>query len=814
MHMQDKQPGCAVSRRGFLKTAAATGGAAMAASGSGLVALAEPQTESASVERTFVGACRGNCCGGCPLDITVRDGFVVRTTYHELPDPEYNRRVCLKGLSHAQRMYDGNRLRYPLRRVDGTERGAGQWERISWDEAIGEVSTRLSDILAKYGPGSILRAGVGGNFASIQTQMVCNSWFAHELQMCHLSTAVDNVLINASVMAMGASASYSANELNDMANARTIIAWGADIADSYIQAWRWIADAQANGAKLIVIDPIFTTLASKADIYVPVRPASDAALAMAMINVCMEEGLVDVPFVRNSTVGPFLVRADNGMYLRGTDCGLETDGYMVIDADGTVKPLVEAAEPVLEGSVDVEGIACSTAYSLLTERVAPWTPEYAESVCDVPAATIRTVARIYAKQTPGTIFPGYGVDHYTNGQYSLFSIMALAMVTGNLGKKGATCGLVMPLPQNWSDDTFIYGLVDSYMWGAVYNYNLHETMTSGQFQGREVHIKALWAQTGNVIGNGVNRSHIVNDCIPLFEFIVGVDMIMSDTCQYADIVLPAAHWFEVEDVFGAYSPQPYLVIQEKAAEPYCEAKSDLEICQLVADAMGRGKKVQGMVPADFANLLMNCPAGQAQGLTYGRLQKEKVIRLFPKGSIHGEGGVFPTATGRAQFYQETPAVLADCGQELVGYDEARLPVKFQEPAEAWELAENRKIYPFSVIQQHAKWRTHTMFGHIPWLRELDPEPVAKMNPGDCAKKGIADGDYVRVFNGRGEVVLKAVYSAGIRPGVIDIPKGWQKGQFKKGHYQELTSFDFDPLYVNSPFYDIAVDVEKWEGSVE
>ncbi len=817
-----------LTRRGFLKTTAAATGAAALTGGAGLTALAAGKDAGEHVEQVFSGACRGNCCGGCALDLTVRDGHLVHTYFHELPDAEYNKRICLRGLSHAQRIYSKDRLLYPLRRVEGTERGAGEWERISWDEAIDEICAKWKAYREEYGPQSLLAKIDGGNFASVHGG-TNGAMFINAMSAAGVDGAVDNILINASVDALGMGTTWNMNELSDIANAKTVIAWGADVADSYLQAWRFFADMKERGGKLIVIDPIYTTLASKADIYVPIRPASDAALAMAMIKLCMDEGMVDVEFVRNSTVGPFLVKSSDGRYLRGSEAGFEPaslgvdpatgvegfdDKLMVWDEEqGRAVPVDEAARPAIEGAFVVNGVEVTCAYSLLRERVSEWTPERAQEVTDVPADTIREITRIYAKETPSTIFPGYGIDHYTNGEHSMFSVLALAMVTGNLGKPGASCGLVMPLETLWADQVPRY-MGGSMSWGNVLAFDLAEVLKTGQYLGREIVIKSMLISHGNWLSNRVSRTEMLEEIIPNIEFIVAIGLDMTDSTRYADIVLPAAHWFEVNDIFGAYSPQPYLMIQEKAIEPLGECKPDFEIQKLLLKGMGVGEFYWDLSEEDYMRMLLGGAAAQALGLSLERLREEKVIRLFPeKPQIHAKGGVFPTATGRAQFYLEDTRTLFDYGQDWQS-EADHLPVLFEPPAEAWSENPLHGKYPLSVISQHAKWRTHTQWSHVPWLKELDPEPVVKVNPDDAAARGIADGDLVRVFNDRGYVVLRAVYSAGIRPGVVNIPKGWQEDQFVEGHYQTLTTKVTSPVYVNSPFYDVLVEMEKYEGSVE
>ncbi|KTE92413.1 dehydrogenase [Desulfitobacterium hafniense] len=804
------------TRRTFLKGAAAATvvtGVAVAPGKMALQALAETD-ENAEVkseqERIFSGACRGNCCGGCFLNIHVRNGKVVKTSAGELPDPEYNNRICLKGLSHVQRIYHPERLKYPMKRVG--ERGAGQWERISWDEAINTITDKWKDLWSKYDKTAVAVWNSSGNFASINGNGGYGR-FKNLLGATQISGASDMALIGGSRKALGVGPSYNSNEMSDMKNAKCIIVWGCNPSESQLQSWRFIADAIENGAKLIVIDPTFTTSAAKAHKYVPLRPGSDSALALAMMNVVIEEGLTDEPFMKKSTVAPLLVKENDGKFLRQSDItGVAPvekapDPFLVWNSETNAYGLVtEVTDPALRGTYTINGINVTTAYDLLVKRVEAYPPTVAQEICDVPAEVIREITHIYVKNSPSTIFQGYGLDHYVNGHYAHLSVMTLAMITGNLAKPGASAGLVMPLDAFWSNDiTKLKGATPGPTISAL---KLPVVMETGMFGKIPVQIKSLFVADGNPLGNSVDRNLLMGGFVNKLDLIVVADTTMTDTAQYADILLPAAHWFEVNDIFGAYSPQPYLMLQEKAVDPLFECKSDLDIMRLITNKLGIGEAFN-LDDIGFIDLLLQSPAAKAKGITLKKMQKDKVVRVLAKPCIHGEGGVFPTPTGRAQFYMETPTVDIDYGQKW-DIEKERLPY-FEPPAEAWPQNPLFKKYPLTIFQEHSRWRTHTQWGNVPWLRELDPEPTVKINPDDAAARGIENGDIVEVFNDRGHVVLKAVINNGMRSGTVNIPKGWQRGQFIEGHYQELTSRVTNPVVDNSAYFDVLVEVKKYKG---
>jgi len=147
-------------------------------------------------------------------------------------------------------------------------------------------------------------------------------------------------------------------------------------------------------------------------------------------------------------------------------------------------------------------------------------------------------------------------------------------------------------------------------------------------------------------------------------------------------------------------------------------------------------------------------------------------------------------------------------------EKERLP-HFEPPFEAWPVSvggyERNPLaakYPLIYTSERSKFKTHTMWGHNPWLLELISEPIIKLNPGDAADRGVKQGDYVKVYNDRGYVVIKAVLNPGIRPGMVVIPKGWEEGQFKEGHYQNLTSNATHKVCVNNNYFDALCEVVK------
>ncbi|WP_018306524.1 molybdopterin-dependent oxidoreductase [Desulfitobacterium hafniense] len=822
-HDRDKTPGGPKwSRRTFLKSsaaAAAVTGVALANPGQRVLQALEqtnPQAaaQAAQGEEIFNGVCRPNCGNSCRLNVHVRDGRVVKTSMGKMPDPRYNR-ICLRGLSHAQRMYSQNRIKYPMKRVG--ERGEGKWERISWEEAINTIVEKFNGIRKQYGNQAVSFTSCSGSYGILSCPMSGHYVrLKNAMEATSIGSSVDVAFSKGINSVIGGGLWWNSNEPTDYKNARTIIAWGTNPVDAWLHSWHFIADAIENGAKLIVIDPVFTPTAAKADMYVPVRPASDAALILAMMQVIIEENLTDKPFMLAHTVAPFLVRSDNKHFLRRSDltgkavAQGEKDPYIVWDQTANqARPGDEVEMPALEGTFNINGISVTTAFSLLKELAYQYTPEKAEKLTDVSPEVTRTLARLYATNTPSTIIPGFGNDRYTNGNIQGHALGALAAITGNIGKPGASVGMFEPQNPLFPFLNFAeFAYPDGKRSKSVTVLKLREVMETGMYMGKPHPIKALFVHHGNPVNTMANQNDWLNHIIPKLEFIVVADIDMGDTAQYADILLPVAHWFEQEE-YVLTGNNTVMQFNEKAVEPAFEAKTDMDIVRLLAPGLGVGQYFT-QSDEEFMRILLNSDKVRAANITYERLRKEKAIRWMPgsveKPFIWAEGGKFPTPTGRAEFYIENPTPNTNFGQTF-DVDIERLP-NFRPPIEAWPENPLYKKYPLVCLMNRERWRVHSQFHNIPWLRELEPEPIVKINPVDANARGIKNGDTVEVYNDRGHVVLKAVVSDGLRPGVINMSRGFQRNQHIAGSFQELTASHLNPYTVNHAYHDTLVEIRK------
>ena len=781
-----------LTRRNFLKTTGAAFGAAAVATAAvpQLTALAEDyeagQPENQG-EQIFRGVCRPNCFGFCHLNVHVRDGKVVKTSRAEYNESCYTR-ICQRGLSHVHRIYDPERLQYPMRRVEGTDRGAGEWERISWDEALQEIADKIKDVQKQYGEQAMAFLTASGNQAvgitsaySRLSALLNASSIAPCLDMGSyygMAAVAGNYI--SPLMGMGM---WEGNEPTDAKNAKSIVVWGANITDAQIQNWHLIKEAMQGGTKLVVIDPTFTQIASKADKWISVRPGSDTLLKYALMNIVLEKNAQNVDYLRDHTVAPFLVREDTGKFLRRSDTGIEPtatgktnpttgqeimyDPCMVLVAGELKTPEEAATAAEIEGTYDFNGVKCRTAYGILKDEIVKHTPEEVSKQVDVSIDDIYELADICI-DGPVFHYEGYGPQAYNNGAHTTMAGLTLCALLGNLGKPGASYGAY------WT-----YGIVSNAAYttpnGAstgltIQSVDFKNVVETGKFNGKDAPIKALW---------------------------------------------PIAQWFELEEVANA-GQTSCLNYNEKAIDPLYESKPDSQIITELAQKLGLGEYFT-LDNSGILEEMMNTPIGKALGQTMDDMREKKQIRIVPgdaekKPHIAYENGAFGTATGRFEFYRENPAPRAVTTKTLTPEDmETNRMAHWFPPLEAWPENELYKKYPLVLMSERPRYRVHSQWFSAPLLRELDPEPFVKINPKDADSRGIKNGDYVECYNDRGFAVAKAVLSEAIRPGTMVYPKGWQLSQHKAGGWSQLSSTEFDSFAVNNNFMDVLCEVRVWDG---
>lgn len=835
------------TRRNFIKGAAILTAA-------GTIAGCSPQTKDLTPtdnpdEKTFVpdeifaGVCRGNCAGGCFLNVHVRDGQVVRTTARELPDPSYTR-ICAKGLTHVARIYSSRRLQYPMRRIG--ERGEGKFERITWDEAYDTIAEKWNDYITTYGPASVAVQYGSGNYG-ICSGVGLGAAINRLMNGIGLSYIPNNVdaahgYLATKVCTFGLYGSQ--NEPADFLNSETIICWGANPTISQPQVMHFILEAKSKGAKYIVIDPMFNANAGKADKYIAINPSTDGALAFGVLKVLFENNWIDEDFLRDHTTAPYLINQETLMLCHMSDFGVEpaiaddgtaTDPLAVFDeATGSIVAIDAATKPAITGVSNVGGVKCMTEFDNLVRIASAYTFERVTELTGVSEDDVRYLAEEYHNTAKINTYAMFGDNHYINGHYNYWPIYAVSWCTGHVGSPGNACGFgeCIPVTANLLGVLYL-DTKGNFLPGQGPEYadnKINALLDTGNYGGWPVSepydesvpasanvditqpgtpatpLKSVYVMCSNPLANHAAHDYTA-EWFKKTEFVVVADMNMTETAKYADILLPVAHWFEQQDLFTSYASHLFMLVQDKAVEPLGESKSDYEILKEFAVRLGYPDIFGDMDTEAYMRLWIDGDINASMGITSDQVLAEKAVRFMPGGEVLSyPGGVFNTADGRGQLYTDVIGPAYSVGQRIL-LEKEREP--YWEPAlEADIRSEARKTYPFYLLSEHMRTRTHTQWWDVDYLKEYEPEPCVKMNPEDAAAKGISDGDVVRVFNSRGTVTMKAHINPGLPKGMVGCPRSWQAEEFIDGHYASLPTNEFNQVTANFAFNDVAVDIEK------
>jgi DMSO reductase family type II enzyme molybdopterin subunit len=389
---------------------------------------------------------------GCNWNVYVKDGLVWREeqsgTYEQIDPkiPDYNPRGCQKGACYSERMYDESRLRHPLKRVG--ERGAGQWKRVSWDEALNDIADKVIDaMISSDGPGSVIwdqgtaQTNGGAGVAMMRTSLVLDT------PVLDVNTEIGDHRPGAAVT-MGKMVFCSSSD--DLFYSDLIFIWGGNPIYTQIPNAHFITEARYNGARVITIAPDYSASSIHADQWVPVKVATDAALGLAMAHVMIEDGIYQRKFVQEQTDLPLLVRSDNGRFLRESDVkpGGADDRFYFYDLAAKSIELapqktlaLENRDPALEGEYEVQAasgkLKVTPVFARLRRHLQQYAPERAMAICGVAPETIRGLAHDLAKARAATCITQSNFSKFYHGiEMERAQILCFALA-GQMGRKGA-----------------------------------------------------------------------------------------------------------------------------------------------------------------------------------------------------------------------------------------------------------------------------------------------------------------------------------------------------------------------------------------
>ena len=583
-----------LTRRAFLKGLSAAGGVtALDAQFPMIATAAEAAKKKASgaVGSPEIRHIKSNCAicpNFCGIDATVING-IVRTIY---PDPAraefYNHGICPKGVSGMFNTYDPYRLKKPLKRTN-PNKGQDQdpkWVEISWDEAFSTIAARMQKIKSEDPRKLIWQHGQGKYLIQEQYCEAFTKAFGTP-NMVHRTTACE-------------AARHVADELTwagggilpDLKYSKLLLNFGANYHEGE-QASRWLdwqtVQSREKGLKTVVVEPRLSGVAAKADEWVPVRPGKDVVMILAMAKVLIDAGTIDEPFLTEYTNAPQLVNAA-GVILKDKD-GKTPLVWDTISA--SAKPYVQSVKPALKGAYSVDGKPVRTAFQVLADSVKDMTPQYAQEVADVPAATIVRLAQMFAKEArigetieidgqklryrPAVLYTFRGLSAKEHGVQGWRTGLILNMLVGNIDAVGGLLlGGAYGRPQYFDISKCEYPPTRADLAQSVFfPYANHHIAQTPNLTVLDPKAYGLPYAPEMQIFYGTNRPVSIPDSGKQFEglaktYNVVIDVVMSESCWYADIVLPdktyleSWHWAPTRGTPEA----SHMAIRQPMANPY------------------------------------------------------------------------------------------------------------------------------------------------------------------------------------------------------------------------------------------------------
>lgn len=725
-----------------------------------------PLPDGGKIVKTNCFECHAKCGVLCEVD---KDGTLISVKGNP-EDPRSEGRMCGKGLSATKILYDPERLRWPLRRKG--ERGAGEWERITWDEALSWLTERVQALEAEYGAETIAYGQGTGRGTNQWTGRAGNAG-----GRVHHSLSPGNIcLVPMMVQAFLQFGMFPTFDGCDFDNADCIVFWGANSVwtePTYTSGQ--IGRSRDRGAKLIVIDPFFEhPLAAKADYFVGVRPGSDTYVAAAWLNVIMNEDLYDREFTLKHTNAPMLLIEGANVPLNAAQVQPDGNPQSMLVFDKKSESFVDIHTPGIDEDmfyhgmvklVDGSEVPVTTVWQALKQRIDPWTPEKASEMCWAPADTIRDSARTYATAPAATINVFQGIEEQTNCKDSLQLINIIISICGNLEKKGGN--LSMPF---WNQMGPLTGadpetqkelrIVNDKASGSVYGISNPTAVFEAMRTGKPYPVKGYIMVQGNPLSWSENTA-LVKESLMNLDLLVCMDYYMSPTCQLADLVLPSTHWTE-RDYLADEVCSEWVFGQQKAVEPLYERKSDVWFWREFGHRLH-----PDWWPWETDEELFDWQLEQTHaGVTWEELKNKWIHHVPQMPSRNYKENGFPTPSGRAELYSVV--------ELLMGSDP--LPAVSEPKESVYATPEIAAEYPLTGITgRRYPIYYHSAYRGIPTLREIVPEPQVIFHTSVAKELGIEYGEWVWIESPTGRITMKARPSDGLDPRVCVIPHGWWQG---------------------------------------
>jgi anaerobic selenocysteine-containing dehydrogenase len=622
-------------------------------------------------------------------------------------------------------------------------KGAGRFERISWSEAVAAIAERFRAIAASPdGPQAILPYSYAGTMGKLQGSSLDRRFFHR------LGAALLDRTICATAGAAGCDITLGTRAAIDpeaVVHSRYLINWGSNTSVTNTHLWALMHQARKAGAKIVTIDPYRSRTAARSDWWLPIRPGTDAALALGMMHVLWRDGLHDADYLQRYCLG---------------------------------------AEPLRE------------------RALRDYPPARVAAITGLAAADIEQLAREYATVRPALIRLNYGLQRHAGGGMAVRTITCLPAIVGSWREVGG--GALLSTSKLYPFDAAALERPNLIPPGTrIINMVQLAEALNGELPGPPV--RALYVYNANPAAVCPDQARVVKGLSRDDLFTVVHEQFQTDTADYADILLPATTQLEHFDLHGSYG-HLYVQTSEPAIAPLEEAKSNNDVFRLLARAMGFEPELFEVSDEQLAAQAMrkaecgvrNMPSA-FDGISLERLRREGPVRLnLPVNYAPFADGGFPTPSGKCELYSPR---LAEQGLDP-------LPT-YTPPAEDPQTQPDRAAkYPLQMVCPPAPEFLNSTFVNIDELRRMAGEPTLEIHPADAQARGLTDGQPVRVFNDRGGFRARAVVADSVRPGVV-VTQGiwWNRYTVDGVNCNVTTSTRLTDLGGGATFFDNLVQVE-------
>jgi anaerobic dimethyl sulfoxide reductase subunit A len=816
-----------MTRRGFLKSAAATAATGLVTVNTTRKAEAfayEPYPRDDDLT-TVVTSCAHNCGSRHMLvahkkgDVIVRlstdngtyQGDAYGTDTEEVPQL----RACLRGRSYRLRLYSPERLLYPMKRVG--ERGEGKFKRVSWDEALTDIANRMVHLKETYGPTAILdQSYAGASYGVLHKSDQIEGLTARFLGMfgCRTNSwSVPSYQATTFSSRMTFGTIEDGNEDDAFAHSKLIIMWGWNPAYTFHggNTFYYMRMAKQRGCKFVIIDPQYTDSASAYDAWwIPIKPNTDAAMMAGMAHYIFDNNLQDQEFINRFTLG-----VDQGTMPDWAKDRENFRDYIMGTYDGIAK-----------------------------------TPEWAANICGVSADDIKKLADMYAETKPAALKASWAPGRNSYGEQYNRMAAALQAMTGNIGILGGCAEGVgkgfhsegVAYPYDEFANVWFASLKSDRWAHCVINYpnctreELGLWPRQDNLDGMIPNIRGIFWQGSDWFNQLTNINKEIEAIRKLDSYgegeslLVCMDSTITPTGIWADYLLPIATHFERHDTALPWYKGHYYIHRPKVIQPLGESKTDFQVFTELAYRLGFGERYNPRASREYFNTddavdeaylevwwTEKVMGHQGVTMTWEEFKKRGVYKFRfnePHVAFRAQirdGVPFQTPSGRIEIFSTQMAQITDWKKTQYGYEIPAIP-KWIEP---WESLnhEKAKTYPFHLISPHPRWRTHSIFNNIPWLRETFTQETT-ISTRDAERLGVKTGDIVEIWNERGKVVTPVYVTERCMPGVAVLHEGaWmdiaEDGSDRAGNPDFLTLDEPSPAGAFA-YNTVLADIKKTE----